>query len=313
MIVTLTCNPAIDKTACVDRVAPHTLHRLTAVRQDIGGKGVNVSRAVAALGGKSIACGFAAGESGRFLKEALEKQGIPADFVGLAGQTRTNLKLVEPDGALTEFNEPGPAAAPADAEALAAKLKGYARPGTVFVLAGSVGPGVPADFYARLTGRLRARGAAVLVDADGPLLAQALQAEVKPNLLKPNLYELAQFLGKDSAALDLPAMTAGVAPLLRQGVESVCVSLGADGAAFFTPAGAWRAAALPVAVRSAVGAGDAMAAALAFGADSGLPAQESFRLAMAAAAAACAAPGTQPPDPEQVRALLPRVRLEPLA
>lgn len=312
MIITVTCNPALDKTACIDRLRPHTLHRLTDVRQDAGGKGINVSRCIAALGGRSLACGFTAGESGLLVQKALEEQGVPTAFLELPGHTRTNLKLVEPDGSLTEFNEPGPAATPADTRALAHKLEACAAPGTLFVLAGSVGPGVPADYYASLTARLKARGARVLVDADGPLLTEALQGDSRPDCLKPNLEELARCLGCDPQAIRPPALPALVRPLLQSGVGMVCVSLGAQGAALFAESGAWYAPALPVAVRSAVGAGDAMTAALAYGMDRALPAQQTFRLAMAAAAAACSLPGTQPPDGDTVRALQSQVALQAL-
>ena len=116
MIVTLTLNPAIDKTARIDALCPRGLNRLGQVERDVGGKGVNVSKMLAALGQDSIACGFAAGQAGRTVVETLRAWPgghITPDFVALPGETRTNLKLVEPDGALTELNEPGPAAGPA--------------------------------------------------------------------------------------------------------------------------------------------------------------------------------------------------------
>lgn len=311
MLITLTLNPAVDVTARLDALRPHALNRLGEVRRDYGGKGVNVSRAVAALGGRSLACGLAAGAGGRALAATLEKQGIGCELVPLPGEMRTNLKLVEPDGALTELNEPGPAVPAAALEALCQKLEGHAAPGVWFVLAGSAGPGVPTDVYAVLTRRLKAKGARVLLDADGPLLGAALAAPVLPDILKPNLHELAGAFGAPEEAAD-PARIAFWARTLRQnGAGAVCVSLGAGGAAYFGKTGEWFAPALPVKVQSTVGAGDTMAAALALGAERGLPEKDAFRLAMAAAAAACQCPGTQPPR-AAVDDLLDRVRLEPV-
>ena len=312
MIVTLTLNPALDKTAAVPAVRPGTLHRLQQVRTDIGGKGINVSRAVKALGGQTLACGFAAGQTGHFLCAELDRQGIAHDFVPLPGATRTNLKLVTPDGTLTEFNEPGPAAAPADIAVLAQRLEALARPGALFVLAGSAGPGVPADIYAELTARLKGRGAAALVDADGPLLAAALEGTVPPDIVKPNAQELAGYFGLDAAALDNDTLPGLAQTLLARGVGTVCVSLGAKGAALFTQNGGWYAPAVPVPVQSTVGAGDTMAAALALGRQQGMDPPACLRLAVAAAATACMLPGTCPPDRAAAEELIDRVAIQAL-
>lgn len=312
MLITVTLNPALDKTARLDALRPRALNRLREVRRGFGGKGINVSRTVAALGGQSLACGFAAGQSGRALLAALEGEGIGHDFVPLPGEMRENLKLIEPGGALTELNEPGPAASPAEVEALAQKLEGHAGPGVLFVLAGSAGPGVPEGIYATLTARLKAKGARVLLDADGPLLAAALDAPVRADILKPNIHELAGYFGAPGPAAGLPQAALWARELRRGGAGTVCVSMGADGAAFFGKTGEWFAPALPVAVRSAVGAGDAMAAALALGAEQGLAEEQAFRLAVAAAAAACMLPGTAPPARAAVDALCPQVELRPI-
>lgn len=308
MIVTLTMNPALDKTARLDRLIPHRLNRLPEVLWDIGGKGVNVSRTVAALGGKSIACGLAAGQTGAGILRALDElEGVEQDFLTLAqGETRTNLKIVEPDGGLTELNEAGPAATDRDLEQLTEKLMGHAGPGVLFVLAGSVGPGVPTDFYAGLIGRLHERGARVFADADGALLAQAIQAG--PDIIKPNAFELSQYFGLDHIATDAELIQLGHT-LVEQGIGAVCISMGSAGACLVTGEGAWRAPALPVPVASSVGAGDAMVGAISFALDEGRTMEDSFRLAVAASSAAVTTPGTNPPAREMVDRLLPQVQL----
>lgn len=309
MIVTLTMNPAIDKTARVEALCPHALNRLGRVEQDVGGKGINVSKMLAALDQDSIACGFAAGQAGRTVVETLHSwpQGhITPDFVCIPGETRTNLKLVEADGALTELNEPGPAATAEQVETLTGRLLAHAGPETLFVLAGSIGPGVPPDIYGTLTGRLRAAGAKVMADADGPLFARAVQAA--PDVVKPNCFELCQYFGVETT--DDPALLVPMGrALTRRGVGLVCISMGAGGACFVAGETAWLAPALPVTPRSTVGAGDAMLAGVACGMDRHLPLEDCLRLGMAASAAACTTPGTRPPERAAVMELLNQVKL----
>ncbi|HJD20702.1 MAG TPA: 1-phosphofructokinase family hexose kinase [Candidatus Gemmiger faecigallinarum] len=310
MIVTVTFNPAIDKTARIDALCPHGLNRLGQVEQDVGGKGVNVSKMLAALGQDSVACGFAAGQAGRQVVETLRAWPgghITPDFVSIPGETRTNLKLVEPDGALTELNESGPAASPAHLETLTRTLLGHAGPGTLFVLAGSIGPGVPEEIYRTLTLRLRAAGARVLADADGPLFARAVQAA--PDVVKPNAFELCQYFGVETtdAVDELAAMGRA---LTEQGVGLVCISMGSRGACFVQGQTAWYAPALPIVPASTVGAGDAMLAGVACGMDRRLPLEGCLKLGMAASAAACTTPGTRPPELAAVEALLPGAALQ---
>lgn len=312
MIVTVTVNPAMDKTAEIDCLRPRALNRLAGVVIDVGGKGINVSKTIAALGRQSVACGFLAGQTGQSIRQTLldwPGGGIRPDFLPVAGETRTNLKLVEPGGELTELNEQGPAITPADLDALTARLESLAAPGTLFVVAGSVGPGVPPEFYRDLTLRLKRKGAKVFVDADGPLFAHALEA--LPHIIKPNAFELAQYFGLDHTPDEQELVGLG-RTLAGRGVELVCISMGGQGACFVQGDRAWRAPALEVTPRSSVGAGDAMVAAIACGLDEGLPLEDCLRLGMAVSAGAVTTRGTCPPDRATVEALLPLVRLTEL-
>lgn len=309
MIVTLTLNPAIDKTARVAALRPRALNRLEQVERDVGGKGINVSKMLAALDQPSIACGFAAGQAGQTVVDTLRRWPggkITVDFVPISGETRTNLKLVEPDGALTELNEPGPAVTARDLDQLTGLLLTHADPDCWFVLAGSIGPGTPPEIYRTLTARLHAAGAKVLVDADGPQFAHAVQEA--PEVVKPNAFELCQYFGVETTdqVEELVSMGRG---LVRQGVGLVCISMGGQGACFVQGEQAWYAPALPVTVGSTVGAGDAMLAGVACALDRGLPLPDCLRLGLAASAAACTTPGTRPPEPELVRQLLAQVEL----
>lgn len=309
MIVTVTVNPAMDKTAEIGCLRPRALNRLAGVVSDVGGKGINVSKTIAALGRQSVACGFLAGQTGRSIEQALDcwpGGGIRPDFLTVPGETRTNLKLVEPGGELTELNEQGPRLSQADLDRLAEKLEGYAASGTLFVLAGSVGPGVPPELYRDLTRRLKQRGAKVFVDADGPLFARALEAV--PDIIKPNAFELAQYFGLDHTPDEKELIGLGCT-LAERGVGLVCISMGGEGACFVQGEHVWRAPVLRVTPRSTVGAGDAMVAAIACGVDENLPVEDCLRLGMAVSAGAVTTRGTRPPDLETVHQLEPLVRL----
>lgn len=310
MIITVTINPAIDKTAEVETIHPRALNRLTKVEKDVGGKGINVSKAIAALGGSSTACGFLAGSTGRLIEELLREKGITPDFIQVSGETRTNLKLVEPGGYLTEFNEQGPTVTGEELEALRNKLVSYATPETIFVLAGSRCPGVPEDIYRQLILAVKEKGSRVFLDADGPLFAAALEAV--PHVVKPNSFELAQYFGLEGEPSREEIAALG-RRLVEKGVRLVCVSMGGEGACFFTEEGAWYAPSLPVEVHSTVGAGDTMAAAVCYGLDQGKPLEDCLRLAMAASAGAVTTEGTKPPDRALVARLEKQVTLIPWA
>lgn len=143
MIITVTMNPAIDKTVDIDRLERGDLNRIKRVELDAGGKGINVSKTIKELGGSSIATGFLGGNSGQIIRQVLKDWGVETDFVEVDGETRTNLKVVEKMGEVTELNEPGPEVTEAQLEALMLKLEGYAGADTLFVLAGSIPKGVP--------------------------------------------------------------------------------------------------------------------------------------------------------------------------
>lgn len=314
MIITVTMNPAIDKTAEIEKFQVRALNRLPALVTDVGGKGINVSRVIKSLGGSSIACGFAAGHGGDMAEQMLRSQGIASDFIKIKGETRTNLKLMEPGGYLTELNEPGPEITPEALLQLEHKLESYAGRNTVFVFSGSTGNGAPSDIYERMIRRVKEKGAKVLLDADGPAFARALKAQ--PDLVKPNEFELAQYFQKEAVSSEEALIEMGIR-LLEEGISTVCISRGEKGAVFLEKTGTpeacvrvIRARGLQVAVHSTVGAGDAMAAALAYGAEQGKDLETCARMAMAASAGAVMMEGTRPPELELIQRLMEQVELE---
>jgi 1-phosphofructokinase len=314
VIITVTLNPALDKTARVDTLRVNALNRLYGVTLDAGGKGVNVSAMIRSLGGESIAVGFSGGGAGEELQALVAKKGIRADFVRIAAVTRTNLKVVADDGALTEFNEPGPEIRDGEWRELEQKLSGYGAKGNTVVLSGSLPAGLGKDTYKKLSATLRRAGAAVFLDTDGEALKQALQSapEEIPDYIKPNRYELLQYFGMpdDENACPETKLVELCRTLIGRGIKLVALSRGEAGAIFVNREGVWRSPALPVQVRSTVGAGDSMAGALVYGFEQGLPEERRFALAMAAAAGACATEGTNPPSRALVDTFLTQTRVE---
>jgi len=310
MVVTVTINPAIDKTVEVDRLEPGELNRITRVEYDAGGKGINVSKTIHELGGESIATGFLGGNTGRTIENVLKEHGIKNDFIWVDGETRTNTKVFDRTGNVTELNEPGPVISKEQVEALLSKLESYAGKDTLFILAGSIPGGVEQTVYARITEMAHARGAQVLLDADGELFRISLKAV--PDIIKPNRMELEEYEGFDYRPSE--AELARVAKkLLQQGIGTVTVSMGQSGAMFFREDYQVKSPAIMVKSHSTVGAGDAMVAALAYSWDKKLGAEEMVKLCIAVSAGAVTTIGTKPPSRELVNELLNKVEIEEIA
>lgn len=304
MIITVTMNPAIDKTVELDCFQPGGLNRIRKVEYDAGGKGINVSKTLCELGGESIATGFLGGNAGRTIATVLKAKGIACDFVAVDGETRTNTKVFEASGTVTELNEPGPAIDRRQLEELLGKLEGYAKEDTLFILSGSVPGGVDTGIYAKMIRLAHGKGAKVLLDADGELFRNALSA--LPDMIKPNRIELEAYAGFTGHA-DKEELLGLARKFVEQGVGMVTVSMGKDGAVFVSRGYEAECPALPVKAHSTVGAGDAMVAALAYAWDNQLDADDTVRLCMAASAGAVTTIGTKPPEKELVDTLMEQV------
>ncbi|WP_438600350.1 1-phosphofructokinase [Faecalibaculum rodentium] len=298
MITTVTFNPAVDKTAQVQTLVMGGLNRLQNVRQDAGGKGINVSKTLKAVGVDSLATGFLAGNAGDFIRQRLQDLEIAHDFVEVQGNTRTNLKVLDAAMTLTELNEAGPACSFDDIARLEDKL---AQVQGILVLSGNVGPGVPEDIYRRLTEKAHAARLQVILDADGALFREGIQAG--PDVIKPNRFELSQYFQVPEEELDTARMIVLARKLMETGTRLVVISMGEEGSLFVTADRAIVLPALKIPFQSAVGAGDAMVAGLACSLEQGLDLEHTAVLAVALSAGACMTEGTQPADAETVEAL----------
>ncbi|MDX3854188.1 1-phosphofructokinase [Streptomyces sp. AK02-01A] len=299
MILTVTPNPSLDRTYEVPALDRGEVLRATAERMDPGGKGVNVSRALAAAGLRTVAVLPLGGAPGALVAELLAGQGIEVAPVPVAGATRSNIALAEPDGTLTKINAPGPELTAVEAESLLSAIRAQVRAqgraladsaaGWV-ACCGSLPRGLAPEWYAELVARAHQAGARVALDTSGPSLLAALRE--RPDVVKPNAEELAQAVGR-------PLTTVGDAvkaaeELRTYGAGSVLASLGADGQLLVSAAGTYFGRASVAAVRSNVGAGDAsLAGFLAAGGEG----PDALASAVAHGAAAVQLPGSVMPSP----------------
>lgn len=304
MILTLTPNPSLDRTIEVDEIVRGQVHRARSSRVDPGGKGVNISRVLAAHQVSTMAVLPVGGAEGAQLADLLAAVGVPLISIPVGSPTRSNVTLVEPDGTTTKINEPGPHLGPAEIAAMTDRVTQVAVSADWVVLSGSLPRGVPASFVADLITRVHSLGVDVAVDTSGEPLASA--AAAGPELIKPNVEELAEIAGRPPTTWGDVAEQAS--RLRRQGVRCVLVSLGADGALLVDDDGVRRAFTGPVEVRSTVGAGDSTLAGFLIAGASG---DQALRTAVAFGAAAVSLPGSAMPGPSDVRTDLVTVDEDP--
>ena len=303
MIVTLTPNPSVDRTvALTSRLERGAVLRAESVISQSGGKGVNISRAAVAAGVPTIAV-LPAEKDDPYVLELL-RDGIDCRPERPVGPVRVNITITEPDGTTTKINSPGAVADDASLQRLEDALHQRAQSAQWVVLAGSLPPGAPADWYATLVADLAGTAARGSVDTSGdPLVAltDALETAA-PDLMKPNGEELATLTGGDADAIESdPAAAAKAAlVLVERGVGAVLATLGGNGAVLVTRGGAWHATPPPTTVVSTVGAGDSSLFGYLLGHLRGAEPAERLRLAVAYGSAAAGLPGTTIPTPHHI-------------
>lgn len=309
MIYTVTLNPALDKTVTVPGLTVDEVNRIVEVREDPGGKGINVSKVIAKLGGKSCALALLGGTVGEKIKGMLERDGIDVWAFEVQGETRTNLKVVDPKlDTHTDINEPGPEITIATLDDMLEALVASISRGDIVVLSGSLPKGAPVATYAAWSRACAKAGAKVFLDADGSALSHGLGA--RPYLAKPNDAELSRLCGHELNDVDDIAEEA--LRIVNGGVGRVVVSMGGAGAVIADENHVLLARSPKVPVGSTVGAGDSVVAALAYAEEQGMGLADAARLAMATGAANVMQSGTQAAERAQVDALLDRVSIESL-
>lgn len=312
MIVTLTMNPAIDRTVTLEAVELGATNRLQDVRVDASGKGVNVSRALKQQGVASLAMGLLAGSDGKFIADTLEQLEIETRFTWCEqGNTRVNTKVYErANGRTTELNEAGPVVNEADLRAFWQDLEEILPESKLLICSGSLPQGVAPKFYYQLISRCKELGVKVFFDSSGPALLEGIKA--KPYFIKPNQDEI-ELLLKRKVANPLEIKDA-LSDLEKLGIPIIVISLGEEGAIFYSkdqPLFWGRAEAEQV--QSTAGCGDALVASFAASLLAGRSWEEAVRWSIAAATATVELPGTNFPTIEHIERLLPKVQIEDIA
>nr|WP_314560786.1 1-phosphofructokinase [uncultured Pseudomonas sp.] len=300
-ILTLTLNPALDLTVRLARLEPGEVNRSETVLTHAAGKGVNVAQVLADLGHFVSVGGFLGAANPEAFNALIASRGFGDAFIRVPGETRSNIKIAEQDGRVTDINAPGPVVSE---QAQRELLKMVAMIGPEFdavVVAGSLPRGVSPQWFQRLIEALKALGLKVALDTSGEALSAGLKAG--PWMVKPNTEELAEALGNATDA---------ISQLHQQGVEHVVVSDGAAGVTWYSPAGALQATPPQVTVASTVGAGDSLLAGMLHGLLSGDTPEHTLRRATAIAAMAVTQIGFGISDDAQLARLESGVHVRPL-
>jgi len=298
VIVTVTLNPSLDRTVEVDRLDRGDVLRTGAPLLEPAGKGVNVARALTAHGVDSVAVLPVGGREGAELSALLDAAGVSARYVPVSGRTRSNLTVAEPGGTVTKLNEPGLALGHDDLTAITAVVRATAEAATWVVVSGSLPPEISTATFARFVADVRRSGARLAVDTSGDALSAAVEA--RPDLLKPNLAELAELAGRTLATL---ADVVSAAEAVRAaGVPTVLVSLGAEGGVLVGPDGVVVGTSRVDVPRSTVGAGDSFLAGYLASETAGGAPRDALLAALTWGAAATRLPGTTVPCPDDLDA-----------
>lgn len=307
MITTVTLNPAVDKTIEINNFSIGNVNRISSSRIDAGGKGINVSKVIQSLGGKSKAIGILAGKNGSFIKEYLDSIEIENDFVFIEGETRINTKVVDTvKNTNTDINEVGPAVSTENLDELWNKFYESSDENSIVVFSGSIPQNVDKGIYKTWIEKAKDKNIKTILDADGELFKQGIKAG--PYLVKPNIHELEGIFEQKIDSIEKTIKLSR--ELLNYGIEIVVVSLGEDGALFVKRDSVILAKGIKVEVKSTVGAGDSMVAALALSMDKGYDFEKAVKLSVACGTASVMTEGTQAADIDTITKLEDLVEFE---
>ena len=291
MIITVTTNPSIDRTIAVNSLTLGGVNRGDLNAIDPGGKGVNVSRALAAYGAKTHAVLICGDLGSQWFGKKLNALNIAHNIIKAEGITRSNITLQEANGTVTKINEPGFELTKEVLNELLQTLDGLELKGSWVVLAGRLNPGADVNTYRDLAQFVRDRGAKVAIDGSGPEFRAALA--VKPELIKPNQFELAELVGRPLKTI--PDVIAAAREVIDGGVEQVLCSLGKDGAILVTADDVMHCEPERSASGTPVGAGNILLAIYLGGGAT----PNALKDAIAWSAASVPLPGTAIPTPSQ--------------
>ncbi len=306
IITTITLNPAIDQTVTIDNFTAGSVNRVQEIRNDPGGKGVNVASVLADYGLQTAVTGFLGKKNPDIFERLFAQKNIQDRFVRLGGYTRTGIKIIDSTRQeTTDINYPGLMPSATDVQALFTLLGDMVSADNWFIIAGSIPSNATADIYYKLISAIKNKGGKVALDASGEGFRQAVPAI--PTLVKPNIDELQEFCGYQLT--DQAQVISAAKALLNLGIETVVVSMGAQGALFLENDLVIQATPPKVEVKSTVGAGDAMLSGMVAGKIEHKSLSDCARLATAFSVVAVANIGAGIPSLIGLRAIRDQVKI----
>ncbi|MBA7640462.1 Tagatose-6-phosphate kinase [subsurface metagenome] len=307
LISTITLNPSLDQHITVDGLVMDGPNRWSRLHRYAGGKGIDVSRAIHEMGGRTIAYGFIGGAVGRAVEIFLDEEGVPLSFTPIKRETRTNFILTDSKtNRQTRIDAPGPHITRSEFERFQRKMQQIRPSPDLIVAGGSAPPGIPNNVYYTITMEAKDFGVRTILDADAQWLAEGVKA--KPYLIKPNVREAEGLLGRELPSEE--AIIKAARDIVDMGIEIAVISRGKDGIIAATKDTVLKAVPPPVKVKSTVGAGDCTIAGLSLKLAGEEPLTKACRLAVAMGTAAVLTPGTELARRADVEELLPKIRVQ---
>lgn len=305
MIVTLTINPAIDRTISVDRLAFEDRAYIKSSGETAGGRGINASEVIHAFGGATVAVLTSGGDSGTRLEGLLTAQGISIAVASVANETRTNLTITDRHGLTVNLNEAGPALTKAEVARVEKTLRETIPGARWLMLCGSLPPGVPSSFYAKAIAIARQKKVKTLLHASGDALLEGIEA--RPTVVTPNQTEAERLLGR--TILTRTQYLEAAAQICKMGPETVVLSLGSRGAIGSFADGLYEALPPRVDAVCPIGAGDALTAAYTWSMTRKHNSPDALRWGVAAGTASARLPGMSFASLEQTQEMYKHVEL----
>lgn len=287
MIITLTVNPAIDRTISVDRLVFEDRAYIKSSRESAGGRGINASFVIHCFGGETKAIVPAGGESGSHFEDLVKASGFELIVVPVRSGVRRNLIITDKQGLTIKLNEPGTSLEKLELTRLEKEIRARLGKASWLLICGSLPPGVPARFYAQLITLARKQGVKTLLDADGEALEAGIAA--KPTVVKPNQQEAERLL--NTALLTRTHFLQAVQRIQKMGAESVILTLGTQGAVGAVDHQMVEVVPPRVNGIAPIGAGDALAAAFAWAMERRHDFRDALRWGVAAGTASARLPG----------------------
>lgn len=290
MIGTITLNPCIDKTVVIDGFHYGGMNRVSSSRDDISGKGINVSIALSQLGARVRTLGIDYKNSTQTVKKSLEKFNIGYESIDVEGTLRVNVKVMDQETSITtELNQKGDYVGADKLKEFDQILEAALENLNILVVTGSVPPGVNTSYYFEIVRKAREKGVKVILDAEGELLMSGLEA--KPYLIKPNLYEFEMAFGLKTK--EMSDIISVCRKIIESGIEVVCLSMGEEGALIVDREKAYRCKPSKIEVQSTQGAGDSLVAGMCVAMEEQVTLDQMLRYGVACAQGSLIKSGTQ--------------------